>query len=190
VRITNGSVANAISYRRAMVGEMILSKVWFVLIFGTTRLLLVSALDNEGYSVLFSKGKATYIKDNVQYFKAPLYNKVYIVEEQARSTSAITNDLQSMSHDISIPPNISTNTKESLADLWHQRLAHTNHNNIQRLQHTSIRIGIFPLKQKTSGDHAYKGCLASKIKESFNKKTDSHTTQRIRRLHCNTSGIR
>jgi hypothetical protein len=48
-----------------MVGEMVLSEVWFVLIFGTTRLLLVSALDNEGYSVLFSKGKATYIKDNV-----------------------------------------------------------------------------------------------------------------------------
>jgi hypothetical protein len=136
VRIANGSVANAIGYGRAMVGEMVLSEVWFVPTFGTTRLLLVSALDNEGYSVLFSKGKATCIKDNVQYFKAPLYNEVYMVEEQARSASAITNDLRSMSHDISIPPNISintTNTKESLADLWHRRLAHTNHNDIQRL---------------------------------------------------------
>jgi hypothetical protein len=81
VRITNGLVANAISYRRVMVSEMVLSEVWFVLIFRTTRLLLVSALNNKGYSVLFSKGKATYIKDNVQYFKAPLYNEVYMVEE-------------------------------------------------------------------------------------------------------------
>ena len=97
------------------------------------RLLLVSALNNKGYSVLFLKGKATYIKDNVQYFKAPLYNEVYIVEEQARSASAITNDLRSMSYNISIPPNISTNTKESLANLWHRQLAHTNYNDIQRL---------------------------------------------------------
>ena len=66
-----------------MVSEMVLSEVWFIPTFGTTRLLLVSALNNKGYSVLFLKGKATYIKDNVQYFKAPLYNEVYIVEEQA-----------------------------------------------------------------------------------------------------------
>jgi len=74
-------VANAIGYKRVIVSEMVLSKVWFILTFRTTRLLLVSALNNKGYSILFSKGKATYIKDNVQYFKAPLYNKVYIVEE-------------------------------------------------------------------------------------------------------------
>jgi hypothetical protein len=96
---------------------MVLSEVWFIPTFRTMRLLLVSALDNEEYSVLFSKGKATCIKDNMQYFKAPLYNKVYIVEEQAQSASAITNDLRSISHNILIPPNISTNTKESLADL-------------------------------------------------------------------------
>jgi hypothetical protein len=130
VRIANGLVANAIGYRRAMVSEIVLSEVWFVLTFRTIRLLLVSALNNKGYSILFSKGKATYIKDNVQYFKALLYNKVYIVEEQAQSALAIINDLQSMSYDILIPPNISTNTKESLADLWHRRLAYTNHNDI------------------------------------------------------------
>ena len=65
MRIVNSSVANAISYRRAMVSEMVLSKVWFIPTFRTMRLLLVSALNNKGYSVLFSKGKATYIKDNV-----------------------------------------------------------------------------------------------------------------------------
>jgi hypothetical protein len=58
-------VANAIGYKRAIVSKIILSKVWFILIFKTIRLLLVSALNNKGYSVLFSKGKATYIKDNV-----------------------------------------------------------------------------------------------------------------------------
>ena len=65
MQIINGLVANAIGYRRAMVSEMILSKVWFIPTFKTMRLLLVSALNNKGYSVLFSKGKATYIKDNI-----------------------------------------------------------------------------------------------------------------------------
>jgi len=65
VRIANSLVANAIGYRRAIVGEMVLSEVWFILIFGTMRLLLISALNNKGYSVLFLKGKATYIKDNI-----------------------------------------------------------------------------------------------------------------------------
>ena len=81
MRIINGLVADAIGYKRAIVSEIILSEVWFIPTFRTMRLLLVSTLNNEGYSVLFSKGKATYIKDNVQYFKALLYNEVYMVEE-------------------------------------------------------------------------------------------------------------
>ena len=58
-------MANAIGYKRVIVSEMVLSKVWFILTFRTTRLLLVSALNNKGYLVLFSKRKATYIKDNI-----------------------------------------------------------------------------------------------------------------------------
>jgi hypothetical protein len=58
-------VANAISYKRAMVSKIVLSEVWFIPTFRTIRLLLVSALNNKGYLVLFLKGKATYIKDNV-----------------------------------------------------------------------------------------------------------------------------
>ena len=65
MRIINSLVVNAIGYKRAIVSEMVLSEVWFILIFKTTRLLLVSVLNNKGYSVLFLKGKATYIKDNM-----------------------------------------------------------------------------------------------------------------------------
>ena len=65
MRITNGLVANAIGYGRAMISEIVLSEVWFIPTFGTIRLLLVSALNNKEYSVLFSKEKATCIKDNV-----------------------------------------------------------------------------------------------------------------------------
>jgi hypothetical protein len=58
-------VVNAIGYRRAIVSEIVLSKVWFILTFRTIKLLSVSALNNKEYSILFSKGKATYIKNNV-----------------------------------------------------------------------------------------------------------------------------
>jgi hypothetical protein len=65
VRIVNSLIVNAIGYKRAMVSKIILSEVWFILIFRTIRLLLISALNNKGYLVLFLKGKATYIKDNM-----------------------------------------------------------------------------------------------------------------------------
>ena len=65
MRIINSLVVNAISYRRAIVSEIILNKVWFILIFKTIRLLLINILNNKEYSVLFSKEKATYIKNNI-----------------------------------------------------------------------------------------------------------------------------
>jgi hypothetical protein len=58
-------MANTIGYKRAIVNKIVLSKVWFILIFKTIRLLLIHALNNKRYSVLFLKGKTTYIKDNV-----------------------------------------------------------------------------------------------------------------------------
>ena len=38
-------------------------------------------------------------------------------------------------------------------------------------------------------NYTYKGCLASKMKESFNKKIDNRSTIKIRRLHADISGI-
>jgi len=51
-------------------------------------------------------------------------------------------------------------------------------------------MGQFTLKSKPLGDHAYKGCLTGKMKESLNKKTDSRMKERIKKVHYNTSGIR
>ena len=50
-------------------------------------------------------------------------------------------------------------------------------------------MGQFAPKAKTAGDRAYKGCLTGKIKESFNKKTNSRTTQYIRKVYINISRI-
>jgi hypothetical protein len=58
-------MANIIDYKSVLVNKIVLSKVWFILTFRTIRLLLVNTLNNKGYSILFLKGKATYIKDNI-----------------------------------------------------------------------------------------------------------------------------
>ena len=84
---------------------------------------------------------------------------------------------------------VSINTEELAADLWHRRLAHTNHKDILELQSSSTGMDQFTPKSKPFGDHACKGCLAGKIKESFSKQTNSHIKERIRKLHCNILGI-
>ena len=40
-----------------------------------------------------------------------------------------------------------------------------------------------------AGDIAYELCLAGQQKESFNKSTDNRETTKLRRLHCDISGI-
>jgi hypothetical protein len=78
---------------------------------------------------------------------------------------------------------VSINIEESAADLWHRRLAHTNHKDVLELQSSSISIDQFTLKSKPFGDHVCEGYLAGKIKESFSKQTNSRIKERIRKLY-------
>jgi len=175
VRIANGSLIESIGRGQASIGELELSEVWLVPDFGTTRLLSVKAFAQNGYDIIFTKEGVSCTRDKRLYFQAPLVNDVYAVEE-AQIVSYDTKE--------------SINTKESAANLWHRRLAHTNHNDIFKLQSYSTGMGQFAPKSKPLGDHACEGCLAGKMKESLNKKTDSRTKERIRKVHCDTSGIR
>ena len=135
----------------------------------------MKAFAQNKYDIIFTKEGVSYTRDKRLYFQALLINDVYIVEK-AQIASYDTKE--------------SINTKESAANLWHKRLAYTNHNDVFKLQSYSINIGQFALKSKPLRDYAYKGCLAGKIKESFNKKTDSRIKERIKKVYCNTSGIR
>jgi hypothetical protein len=150
--------------------------------FGANRLLSVSALALDGYELVFKNNTAIYIKENLQYFKSTLLNGIYMVGEQARrqqTRSALinTDNMDDLAKSATI------NLTKSVAELWHRRLAHTNNNDIQKLQKASRGMGQFAPKTKTAGDRACEGCLAGKMKESFNKKTDSRTTQHIHKVH-------
>jgi GAG-pre-integrase domain len=108
----------------------------------------VKAFAQNRYNVVFSKDSASCTRNNQLYFKAPLINDVYMVEEAQR---------------------VSIDTEESAADLWHRRLAHTNHKDILELQSSSTGMDQFTPKSKPFGDHACEGCLVGKMKESFSK---------------------
>ena len=73
------------------------------------------------------------------------------------------------------PLNRTFQLDESNANLWHRRLSHTNFKDIQRLEKASkgIKLGLIV---KTVGRRACECCLAGKMKESFNKKTDTRQT--------------
>ena len=52
-------------------------------------------------------------------------------------------------------------------------------------------VGLIKLKDKRRllyGEKLCEPCLAGKIKESFNKKTDKREGKRVRRLHADLSG--
>ena len=126
VRIANGSLIESIRRGQALIGELKLSEVWLIPDFGTMRLLSVKAFAQNVYNIIFSKEGASYTRDKRLYFQAPLINDIYAVEE-AQIVSYDTKEL--------------INTKESVANLWHRRLAYTNHDDIFKLQSYSTGIG-------------------------------------------------
>ena len=54
--------------------------VWFVLLLGNIKLLLVKALNKEGYIITFKEGTIVYIKDNVRVFLASISGSLYILD--------------------------------------------------------------------------------------------------------------
>ena len=54
--------------------------VQFVLLFSSVKLLLVKALDEEGYTITFKEGTIVYIKNNVRVFLASISGSLYILD--------------------------------------------------------------------------------------------------------------
>ena len=72
----------------------------------------------------------------------------------------------------------------------HRRLGHVSYKRIDQLLNSNS-VSLIKPKDKRKLPHSeklYKLCLAGKIKESFNKKTDKREGKRVRRLHADLSG--
>jgi len=132
----------------------------------------VRALTSDGYSLLFEGETATCTKGDVEIFCARIQHGLYVLDDaEVYNTEEAPESLN-----------------ETMLNLWHRRLGHTNFADIQKLQSSSQGISV-SCKIKTAGRRACEGCLAGKMKESFNKKSDTRSTIRVRRLHADTSGI-
>jgi hypothetical protein len=184
VRIANGTLVQAIGTGTAKLGSFTLNDVWYVPDFKSTRLISVQTLTKEGYTILFDAGdKATCVYKNTgtRMFEAHIRNGLYTVDDAQEAYTA------------SEPIQLPIQTKESGplhetdADLWHRRLAHTNHKDIMKLATASIGLKV-KRRSTTAGHRACEGCLAGKMKETYNKKTSSRVTQPGRKLHADTSG--
>jgi hypothetical protein len=71
----------------------------------------------------------------------------------------------------------------------HRRLGHVSYKRIKQLLEGNS-ISLIKLKDKRRLPHSkklYKPCLAGKMKESFNKKTNKREGKRVRRLYADLS---
>jgi hypothetical protein len=93
-----------------------------------------------------------------------------------------------------LPANdISPTYDEGESEDWkilHRRLGHVSYKRIEQLLKGNS-VGLIKPKDKRRllyGEKLCEPCLAGKIKESFNKKTDKREGKRVRRLHADLSG--
>jgi hypothetical protein len=80
---------------------------------------------------------------------------------------------------------------QSLRELWHNRLGHVNYRIVDKMPQYADGISFRKptAADYIAGDTACEACLAGRQKESFNKSTDNRATTKLRRLHCDISGI-
>ena len=180
VRIANGTLVPATGTGSVKLGSFTLNDMWYVPDFKSTRLISVRTLTKERYIVLFDEGdKATCIHKNTgtRIFEALIRNGLYIVYDTQEAYQA-SEPLKQPSQTKETSP-----LHETDADLWHRRLAHTNYKDIQKLATASEGLK-FKRRPTIAGHRACEGCLAGKMKESYNKKTSSRITQPGRKLHA------
>ena len=131
---------------------------------------------NQGFYIIFKRSVAECWDENTLVFQAYRAGSLYKVNEKGVALAT--------QHELQVPIPV---PHESKAELWHRRLAHTNYRDITTLVRKSKGVEI-EKKVYLPGRQAYEGCLAGKMKESLNKKTDTKTSVRGRRLHADTSG--
>ncbi|KAI0999284.1 hypothetical protein K3495_g8913 [Podosphaera aphanis] len=193
-----------------------LSNVWFVPEFGNVRLISVWRLNDSDIEARFSKHNCHLWKNDKKIMSVSGCNGLYEIQEAPNSTAlsgttiptSTDSDsplmqesslkLQKLTNDVSSSLDISTQHRNrrtipndaSIWNLYHRRLGHINFRDIKKL----IDSGVIT-KSKSDKRLSYHGekqcesCLAGRMKERFNKKTDTREHIRGRRLHADISGI-
>ena len=80
IKIVNNTLINTIGYSIILLKGFSFKHIQFVLLFGSIKLLLVKALDKEGYTITFKEGTIVYTKDNIRVFSALISGSLYILD--------------------------------------------------------------------------------------------------------------
>ena len=185
VRTADGSRFEALGYGNIELhttcGPYTLQDTWYIPQFNC-RLVSTTMLNDQGIAVTFEKRtvRATYGANVI--FTGSGNQGLYYVDLQSDSALATTSTLSNT--DLLL-------TTSSVRELWHDRLGHVSYKTVEQMPKFADGI-VLPKMTPTdriAGETACESCLAGRMKESFNKKTDNRATRKLVRLHCDISGI-
>ena len=174
-------------------GELRLNEVWYVPSFGGVRLISIPQLIDNSISITFKRGKAIGIEDNGDgkiIFSVSrnatdnlfTLDKYYAVSALETSITDNVHNLEHAHRDFTDQPD----PEEDHWELMHRRLGHINYDALQKLvKITNMKM---PRFRPNASKQVYEACNAGKIRESFNKKTNSRVTRKGKRLYADISG--
>ncbi|KAI0993135.1 hypothetical protein K3495_g15049, partial [Podosphaera aphanis] len=194
-----------------------LNNVWYVPEFKKVRLISVFRLNDDGIEAHFTNHKCHLWKEGAIIMSINGSNGLYKIPEAGTPEcfSAIENvksqtlqgpppmnsETSAINDSAKIQPqtyqNLFTSDRRtvvndrSIWNLHHRRLGHVNFRDIKKMVDIGLIRGSI-LNDKRSFYHGEKqceSCLAGRMKEKFNKKTDNRQHTKARRLHADISGI-
>jgi hypothetical protein len=181
VRLPNGGTLEAIGSSDVEIdttyGKLLLQDLWYTPNF-SCRLISTAILNDGGVEVRLKDRRLTALCKGAVVFKGIGRDGLYYVDQPTLDSMNIST--------IDQPPPSLPDQRE----LWHNRLGHTSYKYIDKMPTCADGITFpWPRGPTPAGETACESCLAGRMKESFNKTTDSRMDVRLRRLHCDISGI-
>ncbi|KAI0992421.1 hypothetical protein K3495_g15764, partial [Podosphaera aphanis] len=172
-------------------GQIIaLDNVWFVPEFGKLRLLSVHQFNRWGVDVLFVNQRCRVERDGKLLLEAVSEDGVFKVKESFKIGEKAFNAESSRQVQTN-PRQFESPAIETEWDILHRRLGHINFKDVDAVLKNGD-TGITPPITKRAallGETSCESCSAGRLKEHFNKRTDNRSTVKLRRVHCDISGI-
>ncbi|KAI1000860.1 hypothetical protein K3495_g7339 [Podosphaera aphanis] len=164
--------------------------VWFVPEFGKLRLLSMNEFNKWGVDVLFVNQRCRVVQNGKILFDALSEDGVYKVKEDIKVKDKVLNVESSTPNQTSSYQDENPAT-ETEWEILHRRLGHINYNDVDHvLKNGDTGITSPSNKRRVPlGERSCESCSAGRLREHFNKRTDNRCEAKLRRVHCDISGI-
>ncbi|KAI0999468.1 hypothetical protein K3495_g8728 [Podosphaera aphanis] len=189
-----------------------LDNIWFVPEFGKMRLIAVWRLNDAGIELRFNDHRCQLWKNSNIIMSISGSNGLFEVSERMKTNAlnikAVNSNLtettpKASNHELLATQNSSHQSQSTIGTLtsnqnrrfvrneesiWelHRRFGHVNFQDIKKLVDLGVLGGKVHLEKRPvyQGEKHCKSCLAGRMKERFNKKTDTRDCVKGSRLHA------